>query len=80
MLFSFLPRIVAANFKYVFFNPVGADAVEQHVSLHLVWCVISWLRNCCKNPVSVMATIVKSRKRFHVFLPHPSYDGARLKK
>ena len=25
----------------LFFNWVCADAVEQHVSLHLVWCVIS---------------------------------------
>ena len=44
-----------------FFNRVSADAVEQHVSLHLVWCVISWPRNWCKIPVSVMATTVTCR-------------------
>ena len=44
-----------------FFNRVSADAVEQHVSLHLVWCVISWPRNWCKTPVSVMATTVTCR-------------------
>ena len=45
----------------LFFNWVCADAVEQHVSLHLVWYVISWPRNCWKIPVIVMATIVTCR-------------------
>ena len=61
MLFSTPRGIVSASVTYVFFNWVCADAVEQHVSLHLVWCVISSSRNCCKNPVSVMATIVTCR-------------------
>ena len=41
MLFSTPRRIVTASVTYVFFNWVGADAVEQLVSLHLVWYVIS---------------------------------------